>query len=389
MMKIVNSKDEKERKRKEREAQEEPTRKKDRGNDFGGSSRPRFEKFTPLNEMRTSILASIQSSGLVRFPQRTNKVMGKDEEAYCKLHDTYGHSTEKCRDLMNQIEALIREGKLERFQAWKNDKNNYSRKGRGYGDQRYDDRHSYDYRRDERRYDNKRKEEGRDGRPQSERRMRERRTPPIDNEPAHPAINTISGGETMAGSTSSSRKAYAREAFQVNSVVKISKDETPITFTSADQGDIKTPHDDPMVISAVVAKYPVERILVDSGSSVNLIYWNCFQKMNLSPNRLKPVTTPLYSFTGEAVLVAGSIQLPTTLGNEPHVVTRMATYMVVKSTSSAYNIILGRPLLNDMQAVVSSAYLLMKFPTSKRVGEVHGNQKKARACYVTSLKETN
>ena len=72
--------------------------------------------------MRTSILASIQSSGLIRFPQKTNKVMGKDEEAYCKLHDTYGHSTEKCHDLMNQIEALIWEGKLERFQAWKNDK---------------------------------------------------------------------------------------------------------------------------------------------------------------------------------------------------------------------------------------------------------------------------
>ena len=80
----------------------------------------------------------------------------------------------------------------------------------------------------------------------------------------------------MAGSTSSSRKAYAREAFQVNSVVKIGKDETPITFTSTDQGDIKTPHDDPMVISAVVAKYPVERILVDSGSSVNLTYWKYF-----------------------------------------------------------------------------------------------------------------
>ena len=82
--------------------------------------------------------------------------MGKDEEAYGKLHDTYGHSKDKCHDLMNQIEALIQEGKLERFQAWKNDKNNYSRKGRGHGDQRYDDCHPYDYHRDERRYNNRR-----------------------------------------------------------------------------------------------------------------------------------------------------------------------------------------------------------------------------------------
>ena len=320
--------------------------------------------------------------------------MGRDEEAYCKLHETYGHSTEKCRDLMNQIEVLIREGKLERFQAWKNNKNNYPRKGKGYGDQRYDDRHRYDSgrhneQRYEQRYDYRRREEGREGRPQNEGRKNGRRTSPMDNEPAHPAINSISGGETMAGSTSSSRKAYAREAFQVNTVVKEDKDEFPITFTSSDQGDIKTPHDDPMVVSAVVAKYPVERILVDSGSSINLIYWNCFQKMNLTPDRLKAVSTPLYSFTGEAVPVVGSIQLATTLGTEPHMVTRITTYMVVKSTSSAYNIIIGRPLLNDMRAVVSSAYLLMKFPTPQGVGEVRGNQKKARACYVTSLKETN
>ena len=77
-MKIVNFKDEKESKRKEREAQEEPTRKKDRGNDLRGSSKPRFEKFTPLNESRTSILASIQSSKLIHFPQKTNKMIGRN-----------------------------------------------------------------------------------------------------------------------------------------------------------------------------------------------------------------------------------------------------------------------------------------------------------------------
>ena len=99
-------------------------------------------------------------------------------------------------------------------------------------------------------------------------------------------------------------KAYAREAFQVNLE---DKDKIPITFTSSDQGDIKTPHDDLMVVLIVVAKYPVERILGDSGSSVNLIYWNCFQKMNLIPDRLKAVSTLLYSFTGEAVVGGFSI----------------------------------------------------------------------------------
>ena len=60
--------------------------------------------------------------------------------------------------------------------------------------------------------------------------------------------------------------------------------------------------------------------------------------------------------------------------------------MIVKSPSAAYNMILGRPLLNDMRVVVSSCYLLMKFPTLSGVGQVRGDQKKARTCYVSSTK---
>ena len=209
---------------------------------------------------------------------------------------------------------------------------------------------------------------------------------PPDNEPIHQTIQVISGGETLAGDTSSSRKAYARQAYQVNSVMEVRENEEPITFTPADRGDIILPHDDPMVISAVIAKHPINRILVDSGSSVNLIYWNCFEQMHISHDRLKKVSSPLYSFTGEAVPVAGSVQLPITLGTDPHNITRQANFMVVKAPSAAYNMILGRPLLNDMRAVVSSCYLLMKFPTLTGVGQVRGDQKKARTCYVSSTK---
>ena len=51
--------------------------------------------------------------------------------------------------------------------------------------------------------------------------------------------------------------------------------------------------------------------------------------------------------------------------------------------------IFGRPLLKDMRAVISVAYLLMKFPTPKGVGQVRGDQKRARKCYVSSVKALN
>ena len=114
-------------------------------------------------------------------------------------------------------------------------------------------------------------------------------------------IHVISGGENLAGDSSSARKVYARQALHVDSVARVQEDEYPIIFTPEDQGNVLLPHDDPLVISAIIAKHLIKRILVDSGSSVNLLYWNCFEKMHIAHDRLKIVTSPLYSFKGEAV----------------------------------------------------------------------------------------
>ena len=53
--------------------------------------------------------------------------------------------------------------------------------------------------------------------------------------------------------------------------------------------------------------------------------------MNVSEDRLKPVMTPLYGFSGEKVKVVGSIMLPVTFGDSSRSVTRQVVFMVVKS----------------------------------------------------------
>ncbi|XP_077232027.1 uncharacterized protein LOC143865807 [Tasmannia lanceolata] len=57
----------------------------------------------------------------------------------------------------------------------------------------------------------------------------------------------------------------------------------------------------------------------------------------------------------------------------------MKTFLVVK-VPSTYNAIIGRPALNKLEAVVSKPHLKIKFPT-KIVGEVRGDQERARNCY--------
>ena len=47
---------------------------------------------------------------------------------------------------------------------------------------------------------------------------------------------------------------------------------------------------------------------------------------------------------------------------------------------------MGRPTLNQAQAVVSTYSLVVKFPTPQGTGILRGDQATARICYVTSLR---
>ncbi|KAL0440116.1 UNVERIFIED_CONTAM: hypothetical protein Slati_2494600 [Sesamum latifolium] len=68
--------------------------------------------------------------------------------------------------------------------------------------------------------------------------------------------------------------------------------------------------------------------------------------------------------------------------------TMMIRYLVV-DIPFAYNIILGRPALNQFQVIVSTYHLKIKFRTSIGIGLVKGDQEQARRCYVPAVKENS
>ena len=145
-----------------------------------------------------------------------------------------------------------------------------------------------------------------------------------------------------------------------------------IKFSEEDARRLHHPHDNALVVSIWVGDYNTHWVLVNNGSSANILYYLAFQQMRIDRERLVPMNTPFISFGGIRVFPLGAVTLSVTVGNYPQQITKDVTFLVV-NCSSAYNAILGRPTLNLWKAVTSTYHLMIKFPTNFGVRELRGD----------------
>ncbi|GAU51689.1 hypothetical protein TSUD_415030, partial [Trifolium subterraneum] len=303
---------------------------------------------------KVHVLDEILSSGLARLPPAldSNARMGANENAWCHYHRAKGHDTEKCYRLKDLIEKLISSGHLRKF---------HERAAKGDLTKRSPPRSP-------------------------------RRSPPREDdekEPKRIADNTIAGGFAGGGESRAAIKCYLRRIIQeTNMVAHISSPRAPEISFSPSDGEGVFPHDDdPLVIQVQILNCDVKRVLIDSGSSANIMYWEAFKAMQLAGEQLQPYNGTLVGFGGEQVEVMGHVTLLTTFGEKENAKTIKVRYLVVKTAFTSYNIIIGYPAFNTLGAVMSTLYLSMKYPLDDgRIGTVRGDQAQGRQCYELSLR---
>jgi hypothetical protein len=158
----------------------------------------------------------------------------------------------------------------------------------------------------------------------------------------------------------------------------------PITFTAADIRLQHYPHNDPLVIRANISKNKkyyfgndVGRVLVDNGSSADILTWQCFSDMGFKREDLQKAEHPLYGFGIKRIEALGKIDVNVTFGQGATMITEVITFDVVDFVYP-YNAIFGHNTINKFATVIHQGYLLMKVPTAAGVISVYGSQEEAR-----------
>ncbi len=154
-----------------------------------------------------------------------------------------------------------------------------------------------------------------------------------------------------------------------------------INFRSDESNYTNDPHDDALVISLSIANCLTKRILVDNGSSANVLFLNAYREMGLKEADITRRCISLVGFSGESKTTIGETVLPIYAEG-----VNLYTKFVILDSPSVYNVILGRPWIHKMEAVPSTYHQIIKFPTKWGVKEIYGQQHVSRQCYQTTLK---
>jgi len=164
-------------------------------------------------------------------------------------------------------------------------------------------------------------------------------------------IDFIMGGSQLCNDSINSIKTHQRKAdsYTKGKSPMIGPDHQ-IAFWESEITDLDKPHDDALVIRIDVGNYELSRIMIDTGSSVDVLFYDAFKKIGHLDSELQGSKPPLTGFAGDTTFSLGTIQLPTVARG----VRQLTNFLVV-----------------DKKA----PFKCIKFPSDKGIAVVYGSQR--------------
>ncbi|XP_070008324.1 uncharacterized protein [Nicotiana sylvestris] len=122
-------------------------------------------------------------------------------------------------------------------------------------------------------------------------------------------------------------------------------------------------------------KIQVKRVLVDPGSSANIIQSRVVKQLGLR-DQIVPAARVLNGFNMPSETTKEEIMLPVYVAG-----TIQETKFHVIEGDMRYNVLLGRPWIHNMRVVPSTLYQVLKFPIPKGVKMVYDEQPIAKEMF--------
>ena len=149
-----------------------------------------------------------------------------------------------------------------------------------------------------------------------------------------------------------------------------------IVFPTVDPVRVLQPHRDALILALGVGDFDVKRILVDPGSSADLLQVAVIKQMGFIPSSLENPRRILSGFNGSSTTSLRDITLPVQAGP----VILNVLFSVVKDLSP-FNVILGRTWLHGMKVIPSTYHQMVNVITQDGQIDLYGSQLAARQCY--------
>jgi hypothetical protein len=137
----------------------------------------------------------------------------------------------------------------------------------------------------------------------------------------------------------------------------------------------------------VVAGSKLNKVLIDGGSGLNVLFTKTSKKMKLDiTHMLTKSTSPFYDIVpGNAAIPLGSVALPVTIGETRNNYRIEYVKFEVADFETSYHAILRRPAIAKFMAVPHYTYLVLKIPSPAGVLSLQGDLKISFDCYTEAV----